>query len=217
MTDERKGVSLAKGPVAILGAAMLAYGILALILGATSFRVADVPNGPITDGETFLGLESNGWTALLWIAAGGLLLLGSPLHWGAKTMALIVGLVLGAASTISLVTQWADGAWGVFGIFAANNWTMLAWGAVAAFLLVSALLPRIGGRKEEPGARQPAVAPAPPRVERERVTRREEVAAPVPAARDERVVTERDRGAAGAGRRVVAPADGDGPADHGRL
>jgi hypothetical protein len=213
MTEQRKGLSLAKGPAAILGAAMVAYGILALIFGNNSFRVVDVPNGPITYGETFLAIENNGWTALLWIAAGGLLLFGSPLHWGAKSMALIVGLVLGAASVISLVTQWADGNWGVFGIFAANNWTTLAWGAVATALLISALLPRVGGKKEpaKPVERE-VVVPSPPAVERERVTTSER-----PAAADEgRIVRERDRGSVAAGHRVVAPADGDGPEDHGR-
>ena len=211
MQNRRKGVSLAKGPVAILGAAMIAYGILALILGGTSFRMVNVPEGPITDAERFLALEGNGWTNLLWIASGGLLLVGAPLHWGAKSMALIVGLALGAASLISLVTQWSDGNWGVFGIFAANNWTTLAWGAAATYLLISALLPRVGGKKQAPAEPAPAAAPRPP--ERERVMTREE--ASPPADRDVRIASERDRGSVAAGRRVVAPADGDGPQDHG--
>jgi hypothetical protein len=215
MQKEHKGVSMAKGPAAILGAVLIAYGILALIFGNNSFRVVDVPNGPITYGETFLGIENNGWTNLLWIAAGGLLLFGAPLHWGAKAASLIVGLVLGAASVISLVTQWADENWGVFGIFAANNWTTLAWGAIATYLLVTALLPRVG-KKKEPVKREVVAPPTAP-VERERVVRSERVE---PAAR---VVAERDletppaapeRG--GTKTRVLAPADGDGPEDHGR-
>ena len=147
--NKNKGVSLAKGPVALLGIAMLAWGILSLIFGGNGFGVRDVPSGPVP-GANFLGVEGNGWTNLLWIAGGALLLFGSPLHWGAKTMAMIVGLVLGAASVISLVTHWrdaGDGAWGVFGIFAADNWTTLLWGAAAAYLLISALLPRVGKDK----------------------------------------------------------------------
>ena len=153
MADKKnKGTSLAKGPVALLGIAMLAWGILSLLFGgnpARSFSVSDVPSGPVNGGN-FLGVEGNGWTNLLWIAGGALLLFGSPLHWGAKTMATIVGLVLGAASVISLVTHWrdaGDGSWGVFGIFGADNWTTLLWGAAATYLLISALLPRIGKDK----------------------------------------------------------------------
>src|SRR5918997_1009396 len=117
-----KGVSLAKGPVALIGLALLAYGITGLIF------------------------EGNGWTNLLFAGAGALLVFGSPLHWGAKSLALIVGLALGAASVISLV----DGD-DVFGIFAADGRMALAWGIAAAVLLVLALLPRAGrGRRGEP-------------------------------------------------------------------
>jgi hypothetical protein len=210
MRSDRKGVSLVKGPVAILGAVLIAYGVVALILGNASFRVVNVPNGPITYGERFLGLENNGWTNLLWIAAGGLLLFGSPLHWAAKTVALVVGLVLGAASVISLVTQWSDGNWGVFGIFAANNWTTLAWGAIAVYLLVSALLPRVGGKST--GQSRRAVGAEPPRRVRSEPAHAPQptpdpVAPPAAAPEASRPVT--------TGRRVVAPADGDGPEDHG--
>ena len=36
--NDGKGISLAKGPVLIIGLAMLAFGILALISGATASR-----------------------------------------------------------------------------------------------------------------------------------------------------------------------------------
>jgi hypothetical protein len=135
-----KGTSLAKGPVGIVGMLLLAYGITALIFGGRSFSTSPV-DGTV-NGETWLGLEVNGWSDLLFIGAGALLLFGAPLHWGAKTLSLVVGLALGAASVISL----ADGD-DVFGIFAANGRTSLAWGVAAAVLLVLALLPRVGGRK----------------------------------------------------------------------
>ncbi|MDP9435519.1 MAG: DUF4383 domain-containing protein [Actinomycetota bacterium] len=227
MQKERKGVSLAKGPAAILGAVLVTYGILALILGNNSFRVVNVPNGPITYGETFLGIENNGWTNLLWIAAGGLLLFGAPLHWGAKAASLIVGLVFGAASVISLVTQWADDNWGVFGVFAANNWTTLAWGAIATYLLVTALLPRVGKKKQPVKHKEQPVEPkvvVPPAstVQRERVVRVERVE-PAAEAAEERHAEERHAEARRMSyepgptkTRVVAPADGDGPEDHVR-
>jgi hypothetical protein len=139
-TRERKGVSLAKGPVALLGMASLVFGILGFVFGGQSFSV-DIPDGTI-EGETFLGLEGNGWTNLLFIGAGALLLFGAPLHWGAKSMGIIVGLGAGAASVIALV----DGD-DVLGIFAANGLTKLVWGAASIALLVLALLPRVGGKR----------------------------------------------------------------------
>ncbi len=233
-TDSRKkGTSLAKGPVGLLGAAMVAWGILNLVLGGNGFTSSPV-DGTV-QGESFLGFEGNGWTNLLWIAAGALLLFGAPLHWGAKTMALLVGLALGAASVIALV----DGD-DVFGIFAANGLTKLAWGASAVALLIFSLLPRVGrdkGRRHDVDVDhdrdrdRDVVAPAPTR---ERVVERETVATPVrePIGQDTHVdrpgrfsrgreeVTEHLPGQRSAGtehtREVVAPADGDGPRDHGR-
>jgi hypothetical protein len=145
-----KGVSLAKGPVAIVGLLLLAYGITALLFGSHSFS-AKPPSGTV-NGTTWLGLEVNGWSSLLFVAAGLLLLFGSPLHWGAKGLALVVGLALGAASLIAIVDKHD-----VFGIFAANGLTELVWGAAAAVLLALALLPRVGkGAKddERPPARR---------------------------------------------------------------
>ncbi|MCP9490269.1 MAG: hypothetical protein MSC31_10395 [Solirubrobacteraceae bacterium MAG38_C4-C5] len=144
---ERKGgSSLAKGPVAIVGLLLLAFGVLALIFGDANFEAAPI-DGDV-DGEPFLGILGNGWTNLLFAAAGALLLLGAPLHWGAKGLSLIVGLVLGAASSIAL--WYGDD---VFGIFAADGPTTLAWGAPAAILLALALLPRTRGRARKEGTR----------------------------------------------------------------
>ena len=76
-------------------------GILGLLFGSTSFAT-DAPNGDVTGG-TFLGIEGNGWTFLGFAAAGGILLYERAGHRGAKTMALIVGLVLSAACVIAIV------------------------------------------------------------------------------------------------------------------
>ncbi len=132
-----KGTSLAKGPIGIIGLILLAAGILGLLFGSTDFDANPI-DGTV-NGDNFLGFEGNGWTWLLIAVSGLLLLLSAPLHWGAKTMAIIVGLVLGAASVISLV----DGD-DVFGIFAANGPMKLALGIASAALLISALLPRVG-------------------------------------------------------------------------
>jgi hypothetical protein len=141
---ERSGFSLAKGPIGLIGLAMIAYGVIAFLMGGDSFT-SNPPDGTVS-GDTFLGLEGNGWTNLLWAGGGLLLVLSAPMHWGAKTMAIIVGLVLAAATVISLI----DGP-DVFGIFAANDTTTLAWGIVAAALLLLAFLPRVG-RKKRPDA-----------------------------------------------------------------
>ena len=132
-----KGTSLAKGPVGLIGLALLAYGITALIFGGHGFT-QHAPTGAV-DGKTWLGLEVNGWSGLLFVAAGLLLLLGAPMHWGAKGMSLIVGLALGAAALIAF----ANGH-GTLGIFAANHLTELVWGAAAVLLIVLSQLPRVG-------------------------------------------------------------------------
>jgi hypothetical protein len=140
-TERRKGVSLAKGPVGIIGAVLLAGGILGLLFGSTDFTT-NAPDGDVSGG-TWFGIEGNGWT---WLGIGGaglLLLISAPLHWGAKTMAMIVGIAMAAACLISVV----DGS-DVFGVAAANTATMVVFGAAAVALLVIAMLPRVGRRKD---------------------------------------------------------------------
>ncbi len=134
-----KGWSLAKGPVGLIGVALLAYGITALIFGGHAFA-QHAPTGAVF-GKTWLGLEVNGWTGLLFTAAGLLLLLGAPMHWGAKTMSLIVGTSLVVLCAIAL----ANGH-GALGIFAANGMTELVWGAAGGLLIILSLLPRVGRR-----------------------------------------------------------------------
>ena len=137
----RKGVSLAKGPTAIIGAVLLAGGILGLIFGSTDFTT-HAPDGDVSGG-TWLGIEGNGWTWLGLAGAGLVLLIGAPLHWGAKTMALIVGIVMVAACVIAIV----DGN-DVFGVAAVNRATMVVFGGAGVALLVVAMLPRVGRRKD---------------------------------------------------------------------
>lgn len=173
--NHNKGMSLAKGPVAIIGLVLLAYAIVAFILGGDEFNAS--PGDGTVNGETFLGIETNGWTNVLLAAAGLVLLFGSPFHWGAKTTAMIVGLVLGAASVIAMF----DGS-DVFGIFAANGPTMLLLGAAATALLVLSLLPRVGRDKhrrdtgdrelvrERRVEREPATTERDPVTDRDRVT-----------------------------------------------
>jgi hypothetical protein len=122
---------------------LLAYGVTGLIFGGNTFETNAV-SGTV-NGDTWLGIEGNGWSNLLAIGAGGILMFGAQLHWSAKTTALVVGLGFAAATIIALV----DGS-DVLGIFAANDATKLAWAITAAVLIVLALLPRVGRRERAP-------------------------------------------------------------------
>jgi len=141
-THRTKGVSLAKGPVGLLGLVLLAYGITALLFGGHGFA-QHAPNGAV-DGKTWLGLEVNGWSGLLFIAAGLVLLLSARLHVTAKGVSLIVGLALGAIAVIAAVKGH-----GALGLFAANPLTELVWGAGAVLLVGLSLLPRVGARTRQ--------------------------------------------------------------------
>src|SRR3954447_17411529 len=164
----RRGVSLAKGPVALIGIASLALGILGFIFADQSFNF-DFPSGT-AEGGTFLGIEGNGWTWVMFAASGLLLLLGSPIHWGAKSMAFIVGVVMVVGALISL----SDGN-DILGIFATNNWTTLVMGVGGIALIVLSMMPRIGRRR--------GGAPMATRAEREPVAERRFERETVPSGR----------------------------------
>src|SRR3954451_17419194 len=139
-TPPRRGVSLAKGPVALIGVASLALGVLGFIFADQSFTF-HAPDGTV-NGTTFLGIEGDGWTWALFAVAGLLLLLGSPIHWGAKSMAFIVGVAFVVGALIAL----SDGS-DILGIFATNNWTKLVMGAGGIALIVLSMMPRVGRRR----------------------------------------------------------------------
>jgi hypothetical protein len=143
----RRGVSLAKGPVGLIGLAAIAFGVLGFIFGSQSFTMH--PLRGTVNGGTFLGVEGNGWTWALFAAGGLLLLMGSRLHWTAKTTALVVGIAWGLAALLGLV----DGS-DALGIFATNGWTELVLGAAGVALLVLSMMPRVGGRKTVAPARR---------------------------------------------------------------
>jgi len=101
-------------------------------------KFENFPNGnaPV-QGKVFFGIfGANGWTGMLIVIAGGLLMFGAAQHLLAKTMSLIVGMALTAAAIIALASG------NVLGLAAANRWTELAWGVVAAILLFNTVIPR---------------------------------------------------------------------------
>ena len=135
-TATERRVSLSRGPALIVGTILLAAGLYFMYRQHTYPRWSNFPNGGAPVDRHVLGIFGiNGFTGLLTAIAGGLLLFGAAQHHLAKTMSLIVGVALGAAAIISLISG------NVLGLAAANGWTELAWGIAAAILLVNALIP----------------------------------------------------------------------------
>ena len=158
-TVVEKGPGLARGPALIMGTILSVAGLLALIHHNSfpSFG-SDFPDGTAT-GTKWIGLFGvNGWTCWLIIACGVALLFGSAQHLLAKTVSLVVGLVLGAASVIALV----DGD-DILGLGYTNGVTKLALGIAAAVLLFNTLAPRVKHKKDVSDDRTTA---APRRTER---------------------------------------------------
>jgi lysylphosphatidylglycerol synthetase-like protein (DUF2156 family) len=136
-TRVEKGASLARGPALILGTILLAAGLYFLYKQNNFLKFSNFPNGTASvDGKVFGIFGANGWTGMLTAVAGGLLLFGAAQHLLAKTMSLIVGVALGAAAVIALISG------DVLGMAAANHWTELAWGIAAAILLFNTVIPR---------------------------------------------------------------------------
>jgi hypothetical protein len=185
-----RGVSLAKGPIALVGLLGIIYGLTALIIRAHGFAL-HFPSGHV-HGKIWLHLMVNGWTALLFIAAGVALLFSAAAHITAKTMAMIVGVALIVLAIIAYAQKH-----GALGIFAADHWTELIWGVAGVVLLVLALMPRVGGRTVQTapatGAAGATTTAAP---RRRTVARDESVASDEPASRE---TTDTSTSTAGAG------------------
>jgi hypothetical protein len=195
-----RGVSLAKGPIAVVGLLGIIYGLSALIVRAHGFAL-HFPSGHV-HGPFWLHLKVNGWTALLFIAAGLALLFSAAAHITAKTMAILVGVVLIVLAIIALSQKH-----GALGIFAADHWTELVWGVAGIVLLVLALMPRVGGGRPVGSAPVPgATTTAAPRRE----------VAEQPAARQEPAATREDTDTRGTDNRATdARAANAGASDTG--
>jgi lysylphosphatidylglycerol synthetase-like protein (DUF2156 family) len=150
-THTEKGISLARGPALILGTILLIAGLYFLYKQHTFPKFSQFPNGHVSDQKVFFGIfGANGWTGMLTAVAGGLLLFGAAQHLLAKTMSLLVGIALGLAAVIALVSG------NVLGLAAANIWTKIGWAACAAILLLNSAIPR--RRKKITDEREPVQA-----------------------------------------------------------
>ena len=149
------------GPRSFSGAILQVAGLYFLYKQHLFPKVSNFPNGKVpAPAKVFVGIfGADGWTGLLTAAAGGLLLFGAAQHLLAKTMSLIVGIALGAAAVIALISG------NVLGLAAANGWTEILWGGSAAILLFNTLIPRRTKTIEEDnaavGPRRGAVQRAP--------------------------------------------------------
>jgi hypothetical protein len=185
------GPSLAKGPALIAGSLLTAFGLCALLKNNDFPSFSSSFPDATQQGTNFLGFEVNGWTAFFCITAGALVLFGAAQHHLAKMMSLLVGLALAACAVIAIV----DGE-DVLGLAAANFWTKLGWAGAAAFLLITALMPR-RRRERVVGAPATAAGPATTRGDRtvadEPVARRRRFGRP--AVRDDAATTTGDTGA----------------------
>jgi hypothetical protein len=206
-TRTEKGISFARGPALILGTILLAAGLYLMYKAHSYPRFSNFPNGTAPKDGKFIGglFGANGWTGMFTAVCGGLLLFGAAQHLLAKTMSLIVGVALGAAAVIGLVSG------NVLGMAASNGWTELGWAICAVILLFNTLAPRHRrevviadeaaaadrGAYREPVARAPVAA-------REPVAEREPVAAREPVADREPVA----EGEAATGREPVAEREG---------
>jgi hypothetical protein len=121
--------------VALLGLALFAFGFAGLVLTEAEFR--GDPLAGTVNGETWLGVEGNGWTFFSFMAAGIVLFAASATRPAAKMTALVVGLVLATLAAITLI----DGS-DVLGVLAANDATALVWAGVALLLVFTGLTPR---------------------------------------------------------------------------
>lgn len=137
-TRTEKGMSLSRGPALVLGTILLAAGLYFIYKQHTFPKFSNFPDGsaPVTHKVLFGIFGANGWTGMLTAVGGGLLLFGAAQHLLAKTMSLIVGIALGAAAIIALVSG------NVLGMAAANGWTEIGWAVAAAILLFNAIVPR---------------------------------------------------------------------------
>jgi hypothetical protein len=147
-TTTNKGPGLARGPALIVGSILLAFGLIAMIKhSAFPAFGANFPDGDAT-GTKFLGFEVNGWTNWLACVTGGLLLFGAAQHLLAKLMSLIVGIVLGAAAIIALVSG------DILGLGAANIITVIGLGAAAVVLVLNLFAPRLNRDDDHDEARR---------------------------------------------------------------
>jgi hypothetical protein len=132
----------------VVGAALLAVGVLALIFGSTDFGT-----GSAIGGETFVIWLANGWDAVIWAGFGAAGLLAAVRASSARAYALLTG----AFFAVVAVWGFIDGN-DVFGLMAVDTTDNVSHAVIGGLGLVAAMLPApetrhdAAGRHTPPGA-----------------------------------------------------------------
>lgn len=115
----------------LIGAALVAVGVLALIFGSTDFGTVSAASG-----EEFILWRVNGWETVLYMATGALGLLAAARVDSARSFALVAGIVYAAIAVWGFI----DGN-SVASLFAVDTTDNISHAVIGGLGLVLGLLP----------------------------------------------------------------------------
>jgi hypothetical protein len=125
----------------LIGAALVAGGILGFVFGGTGFDA-----GGDVQGDDFLIFEVNGWHNVVHIATGAFLLIVSLRAAAAAIGALIFGIVYAAVAVWGLVD--GDDVVGLLATDTADNWLHVGLGAAGVLVGAGAGALGLSARRE---------------------------------------------------------------------
>ena len=137
-TGRPDGRTVAQWWCMIGGLVIVAFGALGFMVNSTFDNATfgfDFDDEAL-NGDLFLGVEVNGWTNVVNIGAGVLLLLAFPSRAAARAMAVAIGLVYAVVAILGFI----DGN-DVFDFMVTNTAGNVAYAVFAALSLVAGLLP----------------------------------------------------------------------------
>ena len=123
----------------LLGAILLAFGVVALVVGHTDFGTGDR-----LGGDQFILWMANGWDTIVWIVAGALGIAAAARAESAWTYAIV------AAAFFAVVAVWGfiDGN-DVFGLMAVDTTDNISHAVIAGLGLAAAMAPDSVRRSRE--------------------------------------------------------------------
>lgn len=115
----------------VIGGILLAFGVVALVLGHTDFGA-----GSSLGGSQFILWMTNGWDTIIWMALGALGLLAAAQSDTARTYSLLAGVFF------ALVAVWGfiDGD-DAFGLMAVDTTDNITHAVIAALGFTAAMAP----------------------------------------------------------------------------
>lgn len=145
--EEGAARTLAQAISVVLGAILIAGGILGFFFGDAGFGA-----GPGVSGDTFLGFEVNGWHNVLHIVTGGVLLLMAAKLATAITGLLVVGIIYAVAAVWGFIA--GDSVVYLLPVNGAANVLHLVIAAITLVLAVAAGGLQVLARSPERKAKQ---------------------------------------------------------------